>query len=148
MQIAEALFMRNCNISNPESMSNSPPAGRDKLRGVSNFYSVGPRERFAESKIRRFFLDGREIGVVLYKDRFYAFSNRCTHNDFQMHFGYIEDDFLWCPIHYGQYELASGHAVSGPVTDLKSYEVRVVEDDVQVGLPEVEEVPEVVETPD
>jgi naphthalene 1,2-dioxygenase system ferredoxin subunit len=106
---------------------------------VSSFYSVGPLERFSESKIRRFFLDGREVGVVLYKERFYAFSNRCTHNDFQMHFGYIEDDFLWCPIHYGQYELATGNAVSGPVTDLKSYEVRVVADEVQIGLTDDEE---------
>jgi nitrite reductase/ring-hydroxylating ferredoxin subunit len=114
----------------------------------ATYHSVGPAARFTESKIRRFFLDGREVGVVLYKERFYAFSNRCTHNDFQMHFGYIEDDFLWCPIHYGQYDLATGHAVSGPITDLKSYEVRVIEDEVQIGLPDEEEALEPAETQD
>ena len=97
-------------------------------------------------EIRRVFLNGHEIAVVLYKGRIYAFSNRCTHNDFQMHFGYIEDDCLWCPIHYGQYDLATGQAVSGPVTDLKSYDVRVVGGDVQIGLPE--EAAESVESPD
>ncbi len=101
-------------------------------------HSIGPAARFTESKIRRFFIDGREVGVVLYKARFYAFSNRCTHNDFQMHFGYIEDDFLWCPIHYGQYDLATGYAISGPVTDLESYEVRVIDGDVQIGLPDAD----------
>ena len=103
---------------------------------TTTFYSVGPVERFSNAKIRRFFLDGHEIGVVQYNERFYAFSNRCTHNDFQLHFGYIEEGCLWCPIHYGQFDLATGHAVSGPVTDLQSYEVRVVDGDVQVGIPD------------
>jgi nitrite reductase/ring-hydroxylating ferredoxin subunit len=106
---------------------------------VTTFYSVGPLDRFPDGKIRRSFLDGREIAVVRYNDRFYAFDNRCTHNDFQLHFGYIEDGCVWCPIHYGQFDLASGRAVSGPVTDLKTYEVRVVDGDVQVGIPEVED---------
>jgi nitrite reductase/ring-hydroxylating ferredoxin subunit len=105
---------------------------------VTTFYAVGPLERFPDSKIRRVFLDGREIAVVQYNERFYAFSNRCTHNDFQLHFGYIEDGCVWCPIHYGQFELETGHAVSGPVTDLASYEVRVVDGEVQVGVPEAE----------
>ena len=104
----------------------------------ATYYSIGPLERFPDSKIRRVFLNGHEIAVVLYKGRIYAFSNRCTHNDFQMHFGYIEDDCLWCPIHYGQYDLASGRAISGPITDLKSYEVRIVGDEVQIGVPDTE----------
>ena len=103
---------------------------------MSIFYPVGPLDRFPDSKIRRVFLDGREIAVVQYNERFYAFSNRCTHNDFQLHFGYIEEGCVWCPIHYGQFELATGRAVSGPVTDLASYPVRVVDGEVQVGVPE------------
>ena len=102
----------------------------------TSFHSVGPVERFSNAKLRRFFLDGHEIGVVQYEGGLYAFSNRCTHNDFQLHFGYIEEDCLWCPIHYGQFDLATGRAMSGPVTDLQTYEVRVVDGDVQVGIPD------------
>jgi nitrite reductase/ring-hydroxylating ferredoxin subunit len=107
-------------------------------RDVTTYHTVGPLERFPESKVRRVFVDGREIGVVQYDGRFYAFSNRCTHNDFQMHFGFIEDGCLWCPIHYGQFDLATGRAMGGPVTDLASFEVRVVDDEVQVGVPETD----------
>jgi nitrite reductase/ring-hydroxylating ferredoxin subunit len=109
---------------------------------VTTFYAVGPLERYPDSKIRRVFLEGREIAIVQYNERFYAFSNRCTHNDFQLHFGYIEDGCVWCPIHYGQFELETGQAVSGPVTDLASYEVRVVDGEVQVGVLEAEEAEE------
>jgi nitrite reductase/ring-hydroxylating ferredoxin subunit len=101
---------------------------------MSDFVTIDAISAFREEKIRRYFLGGREIGVVLYKGRFYAFSNRCTHADFQLHFGFVEDGCLWCPIHYGVYDLATGKAVSGPVTDLPSYAVRVDGEAVQLSL--------------
>ena len=102
------------------------------------FHHVGNLDYFPEEKIRRVFRGGDEIGIVRYRGRFYAFHNRCTHADFQLHFGFIEDGCIWCPIHYGVYDLASGKAKSGPVTDLATYEVRVEGDDVFVGVPAVE----------
>ena len=79
-------------------------------------------------------MQGHEIGVVLWEGRWHAFSNRCTHNDFQLHFGYIEDGCIHCPIHYGVYDLETGMAKSGPVTDLPKYGVRVMGEEVQVKL--------------
>jgi anthranilate 1,2-dioxygenase ferredoxin subunit len=101
---------------------------------VSEFITIAGVEYFPEEKLRRFFIQGNEIGVVRYQGKFYAYHNRCTHSDFQLHFGFVEDGCLWCPIHYGVYDLASGRRVSGPVTDLKTYEVRVQGDEVQVNL--------------
>lgn len=101
------------------------------------FHPIGNLDYFPEEKIRRFFRSGREIAVVRYQGQFYAFSNRCTHADFQLHFGFVEDGCIWCPIHYGVYELASGKAKSGPVTDLATFEVRIQGDEVLVGVPEM-----------
>jgi nitrite reductase/ring-hydroxylating ferredoxin subunit len=89
---------------------------------------------FPEEKIRRFFRGGKEIAVVQVGGKLHAFSNRCTHNDFQLHFGFVEDGCIWCPIHYGVFELASGRAKSGPVTDLETFEVKVEGDEVYVGV--------------
>ncbi len=102
---------------------------------MTEYVRIDDVSAFREDKIRRYFVDGNEIGVVLYQGRFYAFSNRCTHNDFQLHFGFVEDGCVWCPIHYGVFELATGKAVSGPVTDLRHYDVRVEGSDVQIALP-------------
>ena len=90
---------------------------------------------FTENKIRRFFRGGKEIAIVSMDGRLYAFSNRCTHEDFQLHFGYVEDACVHCPIHYGVFDVASGKAVSGPVTDLETFDVRIEGDEVFVGLP-------------
>jgi nitrite reductase/ring-hydroxylating ferredoxin subunit len=104
--------------------------------GVSDFVSIANVADFRDGKIRRYFVNGREIGVVLWNGRWHAFSNRCTHDGFQMHFGYIEDECLHCPIHYGVFDLDTGKAVSGPVTDLPTYEIRVDGDAVQVSVEE------------
>jgi len=106
---------------------------------VSAFVGVARVSDFREGKIRRCFIEGREIGVVLWRGRFYAFSNRCPHADFQLHFGYVEDDKVHCPIHYAEFEIDSGRAVYGPwgVGDLPVYAVRVEGEEVQVALGDV-----------
>jgi nitrite reductase/ring-hydroxylating ferredoxin subunit len=101
---------------------------------VSDFVTIDTLDSFREGKIRRYFVKGKEIGVVLWQGRWHAFSNRCTHDDFQLHFGFIEDGCINCPIHYGVFDLETGKAISGPVTDLPVYAVRVQDQDVQVSL--------------
>ena len=101
---------------------------------MSDFVTIDTLDSFREGKIRRYFLKGKEIGVVLHEGRWHAFSNRCTHGDFQLHFGFVEDGCLNCPIHYGVFDLETGKAVGGPVTDLPVYQVRVLDQDVQVSL--------------
>jgi nitrite reductase/ring-hydroxylating ferredoxin subunit len=104
---------------------------------VSEFESVGGLNEFPEGKIRRRFVNGREIAVVLWEGRFYAFSNRCPHADFQLHFGFIENDKVHCPIHYAEFELATGKAVFGPagIADLETFAVEGDEAEVRVAVP-------------
>jgi nitrite reductase/ring-hydroxylating ferredoxin subunit len=109
------------------------PSRRLRYR-VSQFVTVDTLHSFREGKIRRYFVNGKEIGVVTLNGRWHAFSNRCTHADFQLHFGFIEDGCLNCPIHYGVFDLETGRAVSGPVTDLPVYAVRVEGNEVQVSI--------------
>jgi nitrite reductase/ring-hydroxylating ferredoxin subunit len=104
------------------------------------YYSAGELDYFPEEKIRRVFRGDREIAIVRYKGEFYAFSSRCTHADFQLHFGFIEDGCLWCPIHYGQFNVTTGEAIGGPVTDLKTFPVRIEGDTVFIGVPHDEAV--------
>ena len=107
----------------------------------SHIESVGGLNEFPEGKIRRRFVNGREIAVVLWGGRFYAFSNRCPHADFQMHFGFVEDDKLHCPIHYAEFELATGRAVFGPagVSDIETFAVEADGESVRVSVPAAEE---------
>ena len=103
---------------------------------MTPYHPVGALREFPEGKIRRRMVDGNEVGVVLWNGRFYAFSNRCPHADFQLHFGFVEGEKLHCPIHYAEFDLATGKATYGPqgLTDLPTYTVRVENETVQVAL--------------
>ena len=92
---------------------------------------------YPEGKIRRYFLPAAEVAVVMWQGRLYAFRNRCTHADFQLHFGYVEDCLVHCPIHFAAFDMASGEAVSGPygIDPLPVYPVRVRDGRVEVQLP-------------
>ena len=104
---------------------------------MRDFVAVAHVSDFREGKIRRYFLDGVETGIVLWQGRWHAFHNRCPHADFQLHFGYVENDSLHCPIHYAVFELVTGRRTGGPwgISDLPVYDVRVAGDEVQVRLP-------------
>jgi len=99
---------------------------------VSHYQDIGALRGFPEGKIRRRMVQGQEVGIVLWSGHFYAFSNRCPHADFQMNFGYFECDKLHCPIHYAEFELATGKAVYAPqgTVDIATYAVRVEDERV------------------
>ena len=103
---------------------------------MAGYTNVAKLSDFREGKIRRYFVDNKEIGGVLWRERFHAFSNRCAHQDFQLHFGYVEGDRLNCPIHYAVFDLESGRALGGPldIADLPVYSIRVEGEDVRVSL--------------
>jgi nitrite reductase/ring-hydroxylating ferredoxin subunit len=103
---------------------------------MTQYHDVGALREFPEGKIRRRMVNGHEVGVVLWQGRFYAFSNRCPHADFQMHFGFVENDKLHCPIHYAEFDLATGKAVFGPegVPNIATYSARIEAETVQVSL--------------
>ena len=104
---------------------------------MADYVTVGPVSDFREGKIRRYFIDHNEIGVVLWNGSFYAFSNLCPHREFQLHFGFVEDDKIYCPIHYAVFDLFKGSRLEGPwVNDLPVYGVRVEDEQVQVSLDE------------
>src|SRR5438105_15038505 len=96
------------------------------LNGMSEHVTIARVSDFKPGKIRRYFLPGKEIAVVQWNGRFYAFSNRCTHNDFQLHFGYVEDARVCCPIHYAEFDIDTGRRKAGPmfIDDLPVYGVR------------------------
>jgi nitrite reductase/ring-hydroxylating ferredoxin subunit len=108
---------------------------------MSDAESAGGLNEFPEGKIRRRFVNGREIALVFWQGRFYAFSNRCPHAGFQMHFGFVEGDKLHCPIHYAEFELATGKAVFGPagIAGIETFAVEADADGVRVAVPEAEE---------
>lgn len=59
-------------------------------------------------------LRGREIVLCNYKGIFYAVERACGHAGARLERGALTGWILTCPLHYAQFDIRSGEALSGP----------------------------------
>jgi 3-phenylpropionate/trans-cinnamate dioxygenase ferredoxin component len=65
----------------------------------------------------------------------YAFSDNCSHRDFPLHTGDVEDGTIECSWHGARFDMATGRAVRLPaIKPITTYEVRVEGEDILVAL--------------
>jgi nitrite reductase/ring-hydroxylating ferredoxin subunit len=75
------------------------------------------------------------VCLINYDGDFYALNDCCTHEDASLSDGEISGDEIECPMHGGAFEIKTGLPAAMPVVvPVKTYQVRVVDDDVQIGL--------------
>ena len=63
----------------------------------------------------------------------YATQDICSHQEASLADGFIEGDCIECPLHQALFHIPTGQARTAPATiNLKTYEVRIDGDDVQL----------------
>lgn len=81
-------------------------------------------------------VDGEPLAVFNIAGRYFAISDRCSHDDGPVAEGEVVGETVECPRHGARFELESGKALTLPaVVDIPAYPVRIVGGEVQVGLP-------------
>ena len=66
---------------------------------------------------------------------FYAFTNNCSHRDFPLHTGTLEDHQIECSWHGARFDVTTGRALRLPaIRPIRTYEVTVRDDAVFVTL--------------
>ena len=69
-------------------------------------------------------------------DGFYAIADLCSHDNGPVGEGELNDTEIKCPRHGARFDLTSGKALSMPaVVDIPAYPVRVVNEMIEVGVP-------------
>ncbi len=59
-------------------------------------------------------LNGREIVLCNYEGTFYAVERACGHSGARLERGALTGWVLTCPLHYAQFDIRTGEALSGP----------------------------------
>lgn len=96
-------------------------AGRDDLRADDVVAAV---------------VEGREVALHCVGDEVLATDNLCTHGEARLSDGFLIDGCIECPLHQGQFDVRTGAPLCEPVTEpIRTYPVRLVGEDVEVGLP-------------
>jgi 3-phenylpropionate/trans-cinnamate dioxygenase ferredoxin subunit len=101
-----------------------------------DFVTVARLEELPNGARLRLEIDGQGIAVFNVAGSLYAIADVCTHDDGPLADGLLEGLELECPRHGARFDLASGKALLRPaVVDIPAYPVRVIGDEVQIGLP-------------
>jgi Fe-S cluster biogenesis protein NfuA/nitrite reductase/ring-hydroxylating ferredoxin subunit len=99
-----------------------------------NWLSAGTLQEIPEGGIRTLDLGG--VDVILYRcgSTITCFQDACSHLGLGIATGAITEGVITCPHHGFRYDLASGACLTAPVVRLRSHEVRVTDNNVQIKL--------------
>jgi len=76
--------------------------------------AIAPDE-IAPGGMRSVMINGREIVLCNYAGAFYAVERACGHAKARLERGALTGWILTCPLHYAQFDIRNGEALSGPV---------------------------------
>ncbi len=103
--------------------------------------SIGPLTNIPLRGARRlcFRHGGRPIAVFrTAEDSLFALVDECPHRKGPLSEGILSGNTVTCPLHNWVIDLADGEAVAPDVGRSESLPVRIVDGDVQIGLPQTE----------
>ena len=104
---------------------------------MSEFVTVTRVEDLGPGQIEVFEVGEEYIAVANVDGQFCAFADVCTHDDGPLVEGELEGQVVRCPRHGARFDVCTGQALSLPaVVPLPTFEVRVVNGEVQVRLEE------------
>ena len=80
---------------------------------------------------------GLDIAVYSVGGSLYATDNICTHGAALLCDGFLEGHEIECPMHQGRFDVRTGAAMSGPVSEgLRTYPIRIEAGRILLALPE------------
>ena len=85
-------------------------------------------------------IDDQELVVLNIAGDYFAIGDVCSHDDGPLGEGDVEGFDVICPRHGARFDIRSGKVVSLPaIEDIPDYPVRVVNGQIQIGIPFQEE---------
>jgi len=86
----------------------------------------------------RIFVEIDDLSIVVFNiaGQYFAIGNVCSHDDGPIGEGDLEQYSVACPRHGARFDIRTGKVLSLPAfVDIPSYPVRVVDGQIEVGIP-------------
>ena len=102
---------------------------------MSQFIPVFEYDSLAPGSMRQVEVQGVSIVIVRIDEKIYALENRCTHEEFPLSDGWLDNDHLVCAFHGARFDLKTGDALSLPAYEgVKTFPVRVHKNKIEIQL--------------
>lgn len=100
------------------------------------YLTVATVEELGNGQRKLLDIDGDPIVVFNIAGGYFAIADVCSHDNGPVGEGDLDGHAIACPRHGARFDLRTGKALSLPaVVDIPAYPVRVVGDELQIGLP-------------
>jgi len=113
-------------------MYNYKQLEREKLE----FIPVGSVDELPEGGRLFVEIDQQPIVILRINNQYYAIADVCSQDDGPVGEGAIEGFEIICPRHGARFDMRTGKVLALPAfVDIPAYPVRVVDDQIEIGLP-------------
>ena len=100
---------------------------------MSTFIKVCEYNKLADGGMRTISSKYGNIVVVREGENVYALKNECTHEEFPLSEGWIEDGCIHCAFHGAKFDLKTGEALSLPAYEnVVTFPVRINEGMIEI----------------
>ena len=99
-----------------------------------SWQDVGAVDELKKKEIQEISAGEEKLALIYRKGRFTALSGTCAHAGGPIPEGKLDGNYVVCPWHQWKFDIQTGVCLSIPTLGVACYEVRVVEDQVQVGI--------------
>lgn len=101
---------------------------------MAEFITVTKASEVALGEMKLVEVGGEAIVIANVGGEFFAFSDTCTHDGGPLSDGELAGDIVTCPWHFTPFNVRTGEAQEGGVTDepISVYEVRVEGDEIRI----------------
>ena len=104
---------------------------------MSEWVSVEGIAALPPGRCMRADVDGDDVLVVNVDGTIHALDNICSHEYAELVDGELHGKEIECPLHGARFDVTTGEALTPPAyDDLRKYETRIVDDVIQVRIPQ------------
>jgi len=102
---------------------------------VATFRRVASLSELPPNTLLSVDVEGAKVCLAHADDTVYAFRDNCTHKEFPLSAGALEDGQVECAWHGARFDMKTGRALRLPaIKPVTTYEVRIEGDDILIAL--------------
>ena len=104
---------------------------------MAEFQTVAKTSDVTPGEMKQVTLDSEEVVIANVDGEYFAFANTCTHAEGPLVEGELVGGIVTCPWHATPFNVKTGEAQEGGVTDdpVATYAVRIEGNDIQIAKP-------------
>jgi nitrite reductase/ring-hydroxylating ferredoxin subunit len=96
---------------------------------------IGQFDDFEEGRIHGLEVNGRQLILVNLEETLHVLDGICTHAYAELAMGFLTGEYVRCPLHLSQFDVATGEAIGPPAEEpLRTYPVEVEGDSIYILL--------------